>query len=142
GDRELHARLEKRGQGIAALRVQERVADGLVGIVQRLQGLGRVDDAAADGQSLQPEALAVPEEAGRRRAVDVEHEPGSGHGRYLPRSLRRSKAIFTAPRRPASAACSMASCHRSSGYRAETSRSRAASWTSSKEVEKSSLVYV
>ena len=59
------------------------------------------------GSCLEPEALAVPEQDGRRRAVDVEDEAGTGHQRLF--SLRRSKATLTAPRRPALAACSMAS---------------------------------
>ena len=90
----------------------EGVADGGLGVGQRVHGLGRVDDPAALGQPLQAEALAVPEQGGWRRAVDVEHESGPGAHRVRPfRSfrLRRSKAILTAPRRPAAPAWAMAS---------------------------------
>ena len=111
GDRELHAREQQRGQRVAVERVEQRVADGAVDVVERRQRLGRVDDpAAAGGQLLEPEALAVLEQDRRRRAVDVEDESGTGHQMVpLSFSSRRSKAILTAPRRPAAAAWAMAS---------------------------------
>src|SRR4051812_39978248 len=141
GDRELHARLEERRQGLAVERLEQGVADGLVGVGKRVEGLGRIDDAAADRQALEMEALAVPEQGRRRRSVDVENEAWPRHYDN-PRSPRRSKATFTAPRRPASAACSMASRQRSSVYSALTSRWRPVSWTRSKALTKSSVVYV
>ena len=98
-----------------AERVEERVADGGVGVVDRVERLGRVDDPRADRQLLEAEALAVPEQGRRGRAVDLEDEPGPAHQRFLSRSSRRSNATFTAPRRPAAVAWSMASLKRSSG---------------------------
>ena len=76
-----------------------------------VERLGRVEDAAAaGGQLLEPERLAVVEEDRRGRAVDLEDEPRTGHQMLsLSRSDRRSKAILTAPRAPAEAAWAMAS---------------------------------
>ena len=80
-DRELHARVEQRAQRLAvAERVRERMADLGVDVVDALERLGGVDDAAAaGGQPLEPEALAVVEQDRRRRPVDLEHEPGTRH---------------------------------------------------------------
>ena len=81
------------------------------GSLQGRQRLARVEDpAAAGGEPLEPERLAVVEEDRRRGAIDVEDEAGTGHQMLsLSRSDRRSKAILTAPRVPASAAWAMAS---------------------------------
>ena len=80
GDGELHPRPEQGPQGLAvADGVLEGVADGAFGVVQGIDGLGRVDDPAAGGQLLQPEALAVVEQDGRRRPVDLEDETGPAH---------------------------------------------------------------
>ncbi len=80
------------------------------------QRLGRVDDAgAADGQPLQAQRVTVVEQHRRGRPIDLEDEPWPAHSDSRSRSLRRSKAIFTAPRGPAAAACSSASWYRSSG---------------------------
>src|SRR5207244_7110087 len=132
-DRQLHSRKEQRrqGQGVTE-RMEERVANGLVGILDRLEGLGRVDDPRADRQLLEAEALAVEEEGRRGGAIDLEDEAGPSHQRFLSRSSRRSNATFTAPRRPAAAAWSMASLKRSSGSTAETSRSSVVSCTRSR----------
>ena len=118
GDRELHAGEQQGTQrfGIAE-GVVEGVADGAVGVGQTLEGFGRVDDPGAPGwQLLQAEALTVVEHDGRAVPVDVEDEAGSGgevtsvaHRSLRSFSSRRSNAIFTAPRRPAAAACSRAS---------------------------------
>src|SRR5439155_6213466 len=141
GDRELHAGPQKRGQRFAVEGLEQRPADGLVGVGKGIESLGRVDDAAPHRQALEAEALAVPEQRGWCRSVDVEDESGPRHYDN-PRSPRRSKATFTAPRAPALAACSMASRHRSNGYKALTRRPRPASWTRSKALAKSSAVYV
>ncbi len=107
GDRQLHAREEQRRQRVHVDRVEQRGADGAVDVVDRIERLGRIDHpAAVGGELLQAEALTVPEQGGRRRLVDVEDETGSGHQES---SLRRSNAIFTAPRRPAVAAWAIAS---------------------------------
>ena len=118
GDRELHAGEQQGTQrfGIAE-GVVEGVADGAVGVGQTLEGFSRVDDPGAAGrQLLQAEALTVMEHDGRAVPVDVEDEAGSGgevtsvaHRSLRSFSSRRSNAIFTAPRRPAAAACSRAS---------------------------------
>ena len=84
-DRELHAREQLGPQGVGVDGVVEGVADGAVDVVEGRHRLGRVDDAAAPGgQLLEPEALAVPEQRRRGRAVDVEHESGTGHQRPPP----------------------------------------------------------
>ena len=51
------------GSGSWSMRVQQRVADGAVDVVDGRQRLGRVDDAAAAGrQLLEAEVLAAPEQ--------------------------------------------------------------------------------
>jgi hypothetical protein len=117
GDRELHASAQQLRKRFAVEWVQQRLADGLVGVLQGGDGLGRVDHPAALGrQPLEAEALAVAVEDGRGRLVDLQHETWPRH-QILFRSFssRRSKAMRTAPREPALAACSMASVKRDSG---------------------------
>ena len=83
-------------------------ASGSSSGVERLAGVQHA--AAAGGQLLEPERLAVVEEDRWGRAVDLEDEPRTGHQMVsLSRSDRRSKAILTAPRAPADAAWAMAS---------------------------------
>ena len=104
---ELHAGEQQRRQRIHVDRIQQRGPDRTVDVVDGVVGLRRVDHTAAVGrQLLQPEAFPVPEQCGRRRAVDVEYE---SRARHQVSPVRRSKAIFTAPRRPAVAAWAMAS---------------------------------
>ena len=77
GDGQLHSRPQPRRQRIGVERVQQGVADGLGGIGQAREGLGRVDDpAAARRQPLQAEALTVMEQDRRGRAVDIHHQAG------------------------------------------------------------------
>ncbi len=114
GDGEPHAREQQLRQGRAiAQRVEQGLADGLVGIIERIERFGGVDDTRPPGrQPLEAEPLAVPGQDRRGGAVDGKDESGTGHDRvasYLRFSPRRSNATFTAPRRPAAAACSMAS---------------------------------
>ena len=110
GDGQLHPRPQEGGQGVAvAHRMGEGRADGRRRIWERIDGLGGVDDPAALGETFEAEPLAVPEQRGRRGAVDVEHESGPGAHRVRPFGLRRSKTTFTAPRRPAAPAWPMAS---------------------------------
>jgi hypothetical protein len=80
-DGQAHAGRQQRWQRLAvAQRVQQGVADGAVGVVQRGQRLGWIDDpAAVGGQALQAELLAVPEQQRGSGLVDVEDEPGAGH---------------------------------------------------------------
>ena len=111
-DRQLHAREQQLGQRLrVAERVEQRVADGAVAVLQRFERLGRVDDAGAVGrQPFEAEPFAVPEQqsaasSGRRRAR-IQGEASTASVLF---SSRRSNAIFTAPRAPALAACSMAS---------------------------------
>ena len=116
-DGELHARTQQRGQRVAIDRVKQRIADGAVGVGQSDQRVGGVQDSRAAGrQLLEAESLAVVKHDRRRRLVDVQHETGSrgtlvrSHQRsFRCFSLRMSKAILTAPRGPALAACSIAS---------------------------------
>src|SRR5580700_2577125 len=95
-------------------------ADGAVGVLDRLDRLGRVDHPAPLGQRLEREALAVPEQRGGRGLVHLEDESGSAAHRVCP--FLRSNAILTAPRRPAAPAWATASSTRVSGYVADTSR--------------------
>ena len=113
-DRQLHAGVEQRRQRIAvAHRMEQGVADGAVGVVERLHGLGGVDHAAALGKGLEREPLAVPEQCGRRGLVHFEDETGSAAHRVCPFVM--SKAILTAPRRPAAPAWATASSNRVRG---------------------------
>ena len=113
-DRQLHAGRKQRRQRVAVThRVQQRVADGLVRILDRLDRLGRVDHPAPLGQGLEGEALAVPEQGRWGRLVHLEHEAGSAAHRACP--FRTSNAIFTEPRRPAAPAWTTASSKRVSG---------------------------
>ena len=78
GDREPHARTNSKlrsGCGVPE-RVLEGVADGAVGISERVEGLGPVDDPRPDGKAFETEALAVPQQRRRGRAVDLEDEAG------------------------------------------------------------------
>ena len=82
GDGELHARAQQRGQRARCRRCGFSSAWRMApsGSVERRERLGRVDDAAAaGGELLEAEALAVVEQDRRRRPVDVEHEAGAGH---------------------------------------------------------------
>ena len=110
GDGEAHARPQQGGQrrGVAQ-RLRQRPAYLLDGIGQGLQRLGRVHDPAARGQALEAPALAVPEQRRRGGPVHLEHESGPGAHADAALVARRSKATFTPPRRPAAAACSIAS---------------------------------
>ena len=116
-DGQAHPRVQELGErGTVAHRLDKSLADGRVRVGERGQGFGRVDDAAPVGwQPLQPEALSVPDEHRGCGAVDFEDEPWTRHyANDLFFSWRMSKATFTDPRRPAAAACSMASAARSS----------------------------
>ena len=111
-DGELHARVQQRSQRRAVAEgLSQRTTDLGVGVLEGFERLAGVEDSAATGgETLQAQALAVVEQDGRGRAVDLEDEARAGHQRLsLSRSARRSKAILTAPRRPAVAAWSMAS---------------------------------
>jgi hypothetical protein len=80
GDGQLHAREQQRGQRILVVRVQQRMADGAIDVVERLQWFGRVDDAAAAcRQLLEAEVLTAPEQDGWGRSIDLEHESGTRH---------------------------------------------------------------
>ncbi len=79
-DRQLHVRLQQLGKRVHVERIQQRIADVAVEVVEAGQRLGRVDDAAAiGGKTFEAEPLAAPEQGGRRRAVDVEDESGAWH---------------------------------------------------------------
>ena len=113
-DRELHAGTQESGQGIAvALGVEQGVADGAIGVLDRLHGLGGVHDATALGQRLEAEGLAAPEQGRWRRLVHLEDESWTATHRMGP--FRMSNAIFTAPLRPAAPAWATASSKRASG---------------------------
>ena len=128
-DRQPHAREKQRAQRLGVTEgIVEGMSDRLVGIGERSKGLGPVDDPRPDGKPLEPEALAVPNQGRRSRSVDFEDEAGPrAHIASLVVSaafglpalvlgasgpdppLRMSNTIFTAPRRPAAAACATAS---------------------------------
>ena len=110
-DRELHVGAEERRERLHVDRVEQRVADLAVEVVEARQRLGWVDHpAAVGGELLEAEPFAPPEQDGGRRAVDVEHESGAWHQAVF----LMSKAILVAPRRPAAAAWAMASTWSSS----------------------------
>ena len=92
GDGQLHARRQQVGQGRAVAEgVEQGLADGLVGVLQARQRLGRVDDArASDRQSLEPQRVTVVEHHRRGRAIDLEDEPGPAH---------RPRSCFAGPPR-------------------------------------------
>ncbi|GEM_PF-6883158 len=105
-DREAHPCVEEGGKRLHVEGLEEGLSDGRVGIDEAGKWLGWVDHPRSVGwETFEAEPLSVPEQHGRRRTVDVEDESGSWH--QLP--LLRSKAILTAPRRPASAAWARAS---------------------------------
>ena len=81
-DGELHPRLEQRSERFAVTNgIHQRMADGGVGVLQWLDGFGRIDDAAASGREpFETEALAMVEQDRGSRAIDVEYEPRSRHG--------------------------------------------------------------
>ena len=115
GDRQLHPRSQQLRQGLGvAHRLQKRPADTADGILERIEGLGCVQHTAAGGQLLEPEALAVPEQGGRRGAVHLEDESRSGAHDAGPFGLRGciSNTILVAPRRPAAPAWLTASSKR------------------------------
>src|ERR1019366_3800890 len=114
-------------------RLQKRPANAADGILERIEGLGCVQHTAAGGQLLEPEALAVPEQGGRRGAVHLEDESRSGAHDAGPFGLRGciSNTILVAPRRPAAPAWLTASSKRSRGERADTSRPSWAAATTS-----------
>ena len=113
-DGELHARAEESRQGVpVALWMEQRVADGAIGILDRLHGLGCVHDATAFRQRLEAEGLAAPEQGRWRRLVHLEDEAWAAAHRIGP--FRTSNAILTAPRRPAAPAWATASSKRASG---------------------------
>ena len=106
GDGQLHAAAEQRLQRVVLQRLGERALDGALGVGDRLQRVGRVDDARAERHLLQPDAFAVVEENRRRVPIHLDHRTRSWH---QPLNPRRSNATFTAPSRPALIAYSIAS---------------------------------
>ena len=113
-DRQLHSRVEQCRQRVAITEgVQQGVANGAVGVVERLHRLGCVNHPTALGEGLEREPLAVPEQGRRRGFVHLEHETGTAAHRVCP--FLMSKAILTAPRLPAAPACATASSKRARG---------------------------
>jgi hypothetical protein len=112
GDGQPHPGAQQLGQRLAALRVQQRVADRALDVGQPGQRLRRVDDAGAGREALQPEALALVHHERWGAVVDLEHEAWTGHALLL---SSISKATLTVPRRPADWAWSTASRQRYSG---------------------------
>ena len=109
-DRQLHAREQQLGEWVLIDRVEQRVEDRTVDVVDRIERLGAVDDAAATGwQLLETEAFTSPEHDRWRVAVHLEDESGARHQCFSFVGVRRSKAILIAPRRPAAAAWAIAS---------------------------------
>ena len=133
-DRQLHVGPQQRRQRVHVDRVEQARCGSRRRDRRCRQRLGWVDHPrAVGGQLLEAEPLAPPEQDRRRRAVDLEHETGTRH--FSPSSFEasyrrphieglRSKAILTAPRRPAAAAWAMASTCSSRRYVAERSRPR------------------
>src|ERR1044072_4027318 len=105
-DGELHPAAKQRLEWIVLERLRERAPDRAFGVGDRLQWVGRINDARAERHLLQPDALAEVEEHRRRVPVDLYNCSGARHYVLNP---RRSNATFTAPRRPALIAYSIAS---------------------------------
>ena len=98
GDRQLHPASQERFERIVLQRFGDRAFDGTLGMRDRFERVGRIDDARAQRHLLQPDALPEVEEHRRRVAIDLDHGSGTGHQAL---NRRRSNATFTAPRRPA-----------------------------------------
>ena len=80
GDGQPHAREQQLRQRGRVEGMEQGLDDGLVGVVERVEGLRRVDHPRPSGrQPLEPEALPVPRQDGRGGAVDVEHKTGTRH---------------------------------------------------------------
>ena len=69
-DDDLHPRLEQRVEGLGLVRVMDRVADGRLNVLQRLERGLRVDDARARRQIDVHQLVAVKERAGGASAVE------------------------------------------------------------------------
>jgi hypothetical protein len=76
-DRELHPRTELRAQRVRVLRVLECVGDRLLGVLQRVDGLRWVDDAAPGRETFETEPFTEVEERRRRAPVHLEDESGT-----------------------------------------------------------------
>src|SRR5260370_19224492 len=87
-------------------RLGQRPLDRGLRIGHRLEGVGGVHDARAERQLLEPHPLAEVEEDGRSVAVDLDDSSRTRHQTF---KLLKSKATFTAPRRPALIAYAIAS---------------------------------
>ena len=83
-ERQLHARAEQRLQRIVLQRVRERSPDRPLNVSDRLHRVGRIDHAAAQGQLLQPHALAEVEEDRGRVAIDLEYGARPTHRKAHP----------------------------------------------------------
>jgi hypothetical protein len=80
GDDHLHARAQLRVEGLAVVRVVDRVPDGRVGVFETGEGGLGVDHPRARGEVDFDEAIAREENA--RRALTVEgDDAGVAHGR-------------------------------------------------------------
>ena len=98
GDRELHATPEQRLERIVLQRLGDRALDGALGMRDRFERVGRIDDARAERHLLQPDAFTEVEEHRRRVSIDLDHGTRTGHQAL---NRRRSNATFTAPNLPA-----------------------------------------
>ncbi len=101
-----------------AHRMQQRVLDGRVDVLDARQRVGRIHDAGAQRELLHAEALALVDEERWRPLVHLQHESWSWH-----ESVSYSwgaKATLNVPSEPADIAWSTASRHRSRGYVAPT----------------------
>ncbi len=98
GDRQLHAPPQQSFQRVVLQGPCKRALDRTLGVRDRLQRIGWVHDARAEGQLLEPDALAKVKQHRRCVAIDLDHRTWSWHQAV---NRRRSNATFTAPKRPA-----------------------------------------
>ena len=105
-DRQLHPASQQRLQRIVLQRLGQRPLDRTFRMRDRLERVRRIDDARSERHLFQPDAFPEVKEHRRRVAIDFNHRARSRH-QILNR--RRSNATFTAPRRPALIAYSIAS---------------------------------
>ena len=98
GDGQFHAATQERLQRVVVERLGQRALDGPLGVGDRIERIGRIDDAGAERELLQPHAFAEMKEHRRGVAIDLDYSTRTRHYALNP---RRSNATFTAPSLPA-----------------------------------------
>ena len=73
-DRDAHIGTQLREQRVLVLGMQERVANGLVGVGQRVERRRRIDHAGADRQFLEKKFLAIRDDAALRAPIELDDQ--------------------------------------------------------------------